>query len=73
MAQPSAVSVTSISRKQIASFSLSWPVLINTACAIFHVIIHIPFGVMLAVYLAPEKFYFVTLPGEYSCLSLLSC
>lgn len=73
MAQPSAVSVTSSTRKQMASFFLSWHVLINTACAIFHVIIHVLFGVMVAVYLAPEKFYFVTLPGEYSCLSLLSC
>lgn len=55
MAQPSAVSVTSLTRKQMASFSLSWHVLMNTACTIFHVVIHI-LGVTVAVYLAPKNF-----------------
>lgn len=51
MVQPSAVSVTSFARKQMASFSL-WHILINVACALLCVITHMLFGVKVAAYLA---------------------
>lgn len=41
MAQPSAVSVTRFARKQMASFSLCWHVLIAMARALLCVIIHV--------------------------------
>lgn len=52
MTQPSAVSVTSFTRKQMASFSLCWHVLINVARGLLQMIIHILFGVTVAVCLA---------------------